>query len=142
MEISNNEKKYIALGFKKTFQEIGVPITYIPINESAPFQNKFGDFDVVWKENESIQTWGNISTNTFQDYSLKGSGRLSSEATISFLVSDFDTFSITPHMKDALDVTLHGEVIRYIIIGPDQGADWQEMIYAARCDTKEHINPG
>lgn len=133
------EKKYLYNGFKTILMEMGVQIEYFPLTGSI--QNKNGKVQLQWNESGGINTWGSISYNNRQDYSIGRPTETSTENRVSFLKSDFETFSISPRPKDALDITVAGVTTRYVIIGDESGADFPELFYVANIDTLPHINP-
>lgn len=137
--LSTMEKRYLYRGFKDTLMSMGVPIKYIPL--TGTIQQKNGKVSLAWDENNSVDTWGSLSYNTRQDYSIGKPTNTQTENKVSFLISDFETFSINPRPKDALDITIRGQVKRFVIIGDGVGADFPELFYVADIDSVEHINP-
>ena len=138
--MTNAEKKYLYSGFKKTFQSMGFQITYLPL-KSNPIQNKYGKIELSWDDSLAVNTWGNYSTGKYQDYDLGRHSETSTERRIAFLISDFETFSISPKPQDALDIVIGGITKRFVIVEQDSGADFPFLFYVANVDSIEHINP-
>lgn len=137
--LSMAEKRYLAEGFIDVLSTMGVRVKYFPL--LGNIQDKSGKIRMQWDENNGVETWGNLSYNKYQDYSIGKGTETSIESRLSFLISDFDTFLISPKPKDAVDVTKNGVTKRYVIIGPDNSADFPELFYVANVDSLEHINP-
>lgn len=137
--LSLSEKKYLASGFIDVLSTMGVRVKYLPLK--GKIQDKSGKIRMQWDEDNAVDTWGNLSYNRHQDYSIGRDTEVKTECRVSFLISDFETFSINPQTKDALDITKNGVTKRYVIIGPDDSADFPELFYVANIDSVEHANP-
>ena len=137
--LSIAEKKYLYECFKSVLSTMGVQVRYLPLK--GKIQAKNGKVSLDHDEVNYIDTWGNFSYNKRQDYSIGSPTETQTENRVSFLVSDFSTFSISPRPKDALDITVRGITKRYIIVGDENGADFPDLYYVCNIDSIEHINP-
>lgn len=137
--LSLSEKKYLYSGTQKVFENMGFQVKYIPL--LGNIQSKNGKVALHWDESNYVNTWGTFSRNNILDYSIGKPTDTSTECKLAFLVTDYDTFSINPKTKDAVELTIRGVTKRFVITGNDSGADFPDLIYVCNIDAIEHINP-
>ena len=133
------EKKYIYNGMKEVLTNMGFQVRYFPL--LGKIQDKSGKVKLNWDEVNYVDTWGTFSRNSIQDYSVGKPTETNTESKIAFLVTDFDTFSINPKTKDAVEIVIRGERKRFVIVGNEPSADFPDLYYVCNIDSIEHINP-